>query len=54
MKTNDRMIGIIIFFSDVCQPNEDRKVSKKENSGKRKHEITMQISLVRSKCFFNQ
>ncbi len=33
METNDSMIGIIIFFPDVCQPNEDWK---KEKCGKRR------------------
>ena len=36
METNDRMIGIIIFFPDVCQPDEDYKDWKKEKCGKRK------------------
>jgi len=25
METNERMIGIIIFFPDVCRQNEDCK-----------------------------
>ena len=36
METNDSMIGIIIFFPDVRQPNEDCKDLNKEESGKRK------------------
>jgi len=34
METNGYMIGIIIFFSDVRQPNEDCKDGKKEKYGK--------------------
>ncbi len=36
METNDKMIGIIIFFPDVRQPNEESKDWKKQKCGKRK------------------
>jgi hypothetical protein len=36
METNDKMIGIIIFFPDVNQPIEDCKDWKIEKCGKRK------------------
>ena len=36
METNDKMIGIIIFFPDVRQSNEATKDWKKEKCGKRK------------------
>jgi len=36
METNDKIIGIIIFFPDVCQPNEDCKDWKKGKYSKHK------------------
>ena len=36
MKTKDQIIGVGIFFSDVCQQNEHREDRKKEKCGKRK------------------
>ena len=43
METNDNMIGIIIFFPDVRQPNEDRKDWTKENVANGSFEITSLI-----------
>jgi len=36
METHNKIIGIIIFFSDVRQPNEASKDWKKEKCGKLK------------------
>jgi len=36
VKTKDQMIGIIVFYSDIRQPNEEREDGKKEKYGKRK------------------